>query len=180
MNNLPKKRRCTECKAEFQPVKKGLSVSKQCSPKCKKAHIEKFGKTAAKLKAELWPIFSLHQKLVHSSDGKTCNCYTCGALLEIGTINCQGGHCLPKSVYKNLYFDERAVRPQCVRCNKNHGGMSYDFMQNLRMELGEEAVDDMIRHGKDVVKRDAKHYSDLIEHYKSEVKKLKGIKCKDM
>lgn len=182
-----KQKRCQSCKELFTPVRRGLSVSKTCSLECDKAAPKKEKpkkkkeKTAAYLKVKvLWPIFSRYIKLKHSSDGRHCNCYTCGALLEIGTINCQGGHAVSKAVYKNLYFDERAVKPQCLSCNKHYGGMSYDFCRKLKHELGEEDFENMMSHGRDIIKRDRQWYLDAILEYTEKVKELELSKCKEV
>lgn len=182
-----KPKRCAVCRDEFIPKRIGLKVSKTCPGACELDYAERSAnkpvkakpkvKTAAKLKKELWPIFSLHQKLVHSEDGEWCQCYTCDKSIEIGTINCQGGHCLPKGAYKNLYFDERAVRPQCFQCNINHGGQHYDFCLKLKQEIGLEAFEDMVAHGKDVVKRDSQWYREQIAYYSAEVKRLKLLRA---
>ena len=189
MKRTPRPRRCPCCLEMFTPVMIGLKLSTNCGDagcvmdaaqgvktKAKKPKPKPKVKTAAKLKKELWPIFSLHQKLVHSEDGRWCQCYTCGKPLEIGTTNCQGGHCLSKAVYKNLFFDERAVRPQCYYCNINLGGMHYDFCEALKLEIGVDSFDEMKRQGRDVVKRDAKWYLDSIEYYTEQNKNLKAIK----
>lgn len=182
-----KQKRCQSCKELFTPVRRGLNVSKTCSPECDKAQPKKDKpkkkkeKTAAHLKVKmLWPIFSRYIKLKNSPDGRHCNCYTCGALLEIGTINCQGGHCAPKAVYKNLYFDERAVKPQCYYCNINNGGMHYDFCKRLKVEIGEEDFEHMMAHGRDIIKRDRQWYLDAITEYAAKVKELELAKCKEV
>jgi len=172
------------------PKRVGLVLIKQCSPACeldaaqklpkpmaKAKPKKKAPKTAAKLKVQLWPIFSLHQKLVHSSDGEWCQCYTCDKPLQIGTTNCQGGHCLPKGAYKNLYFDERAVRPQCYYCNINLGGQHYDFCEKLKLEIGLDEFNDMKAHGKDIVKRDATWYLENIAYYSAQNIKIKAVKA---
>lgn len=183
-----KQRRCLVCRDLFTPNRIGNTMRKtkhcgnsaceldlaQKNIKPKKAASKV--KTAAKLKKELWPIFSLHQKLVYSEDGEWCQCYTCDKPLQIGTINCQGGHCLPKGAFKNLYFDERAVRPQCYYCNINLGGQHYHFCEKLKLEIGLEAFTEMERHGKDVVKRDAQWYREQIAHYSAEVDRLRKAK----
>lgn len=183
MNKVIKQKKCTECKDPFTPRRVGLKVIKQCSAACELTYAERSGnkpkkakpkvKTAAKLKQELWPLFSLHQKLVHSEDGEWCQCYTCDKPLQIGTTNCQGGHCLPKAAFKNLYFDERAVKPQCYYCNINLGGQHYHFCEKLKLEIGLEAFNDMVAHGKDIVKRDAQWYREQIQYYTAEIARLR-------
>jgi hypothetical protein len=186
-----KQKRCKSCKELFTPTKRGLTLSKYCTSACelddaenvniakkKKKPAKEKTKTAAWLKTnKLWPVFSLHQKLVHSDDGAWCKCYTCDKPIEIGTANCQGGHCLSKAVYKNLYFDERAVRPQCYYCNINLGGMHYDFCEKLKQEIGLDAFNDMKLHGRDIVKRDAKWYLEKIEYYTKQNEMIIKNRC---
>lgn len=191
LSTKPRQRRCkfSGCRDYFVPKRFNLVLEECCSAGCKLSFVEESAnkakvklkpkkklKTAAKLKTELWPIFSLHQKLVHSSDGKWCQCYTCDKPLEIGTTNCQGGHALSKAAYKNLYFDERAVRPQCYYCNINLGGMHYDFCEKLKLEIGAESFEEMKLKGKDIVKRDRFWYLEKIKYYSAQNVFLKKLK----
>lgn len=191
MQKQPKPRNCLSqlCRQSFTPVRKGLSLTKYCCTACELDHAEASGnlrgnakpkakkpKTAAKLKKELWPIFSLHQKLVHSADGENCECYTCGKPLKIGSADTHGGHCLSKAGNPNLYFDERATRPQCLRCNVHHGGMHYEFNEKLKQEIGMEAWNDMYDNRKLVVKKSAQWYEEKINYYKEQNKSLKALK----
>lgn len=135
-------------------------------------------KGVAKLKKELWKLFALYIKLKHSEDGVWCQCYTCSKAIQIGTTNCQAGHWMSKAAFSVFYFDERAVRPQCMTCNCHYGGNNVVFDRRLRQEIGDETVEDMywIRHSK--VKRTVTWYEEQIEHYKSEVKRIQeGIMC---
>lgn len=182
-----KQRKCKSCKQEFTPIRKGLKVTKYCCAACELDDAEKIEplikksqpkkpKTAAKLKKELWAVFSLHQKLVHSEDGVNCNCYTCDKPLIIGSSDNHGGHCLSKAANPNLYFDERAVRPQCLRCNVSHGGMHYEFNERLKQEIGMESWQEMYANRKLVNKKNRGWYLDKIAYYANEVEKLKRLK----
>lgn len=175
------------CRQEFTPVRRGLSLSKHCCAACelddaeakgspKKKLKPKKAKTAAQLKKELWGVFSLHQKLVHSADGENCECYTCGKLLKIGSADTHGGHNLSKAGNPNLYFDERSVRPQCLRCNVHHGGMHYEFNERLKQEIGLEAWQDMYDNRKVVVKKNADWYLEKIAHYKEQCRIIRESK----
>ena len=125
------------------------------------------------LKKNLWKEFALHQKLVYSEDGEHCECYTCGKWMKIGTKDCQAGHCLSKAAYSILYFDERAVRPQCYYCNINLGGSEYVFNENLKQEIGLAAWTDMYENRHQKVKRDRIWYVDQIAYYKEAIQDLK-------
>jgi len=181
-------KRCKWCLDLFTPIRRNMVLTKFCTASCELDYAEKNPvspkkpklkkpKTAAWLKInKLWPLFSLHQKLVHSSDGEWCQCYTCDKPIKIGTTNCQGGHCLSKAVYKNLYFDERATRPQCYYCNVNLGGMHYDFCEKLKQEIGVDEFNEMKSRGKDIVKRNAEWYLERINYYKNQNEIIYKIK----
>jgi hypothetical protein len=185
----PKERRCKSrtCRASFTPKQSGLSVQKYCSAACELDDAQsgialkpkpkpKKPKTVAALKKELWPIFSLHQKLVHSDDGEHCNCYTCDARIKIGTSDCQGGHNFSKAACPNIYWDERCVRPQCNKCNSYYGGMHYEFNERLKQEIGLESWQEMYDNRKQVNKYSRQWFEEKIEYYKAEVKRIKELK----
>jgi len=181
----PKQKPCQSCKEMFTPF---LTTDKACSMACaldsvqntKKKKIEKTKtkkaapkpRTVGKLRIDLWNEFSLYIKLVHSSDGKWCNCYTCDKPIEIGTIDCQGGHCFSKSANGNLYFDERAVRPQCSYCNCGEGGNHWIFNERLKQEIGLAAWNDMYENRKKKFKKPRGWYIDQIQYYKDQIKAL--------
>lgn len=177
-----KQKRCQSCKEIFTPVRRGLSVSKTCSPGCDKAQPKKEKKkkkkekTAAQLKKDLWSVFSLHQKLVYSTDGEWCQCYTCDKPLRIGESDTHGGHCLSKAANPNLYFDERAVRVQCLRCNVHHGGMHYEFNERLKKEIGMQAWQDMYDNRRLVVKKNSEWYKGKIKYYTEQARLIKQEK----
>lgn len=188
-----KPRRCKSrtCREEFTPKKSGLTVQKYCNPACelddaqnvqiariaKPKEKPKKPKTVAALKKELWPIFSLHQKLVHSNDGEHCNCYTCDSSIKIGTSDCQGGHNFSKAACPNIYWDERCVRPQCNKCNSYYGGMHYEFNERLKQEIGMESWQEMYDNRKKVNKYSRQWFEEKIEYYKAEVARLKNVKA---
>lgn len=189
MVNPLKERRCKSrtCRALFTPKQTGLSVQKYCNAACELDDAQmgivakpklkpKKPKTVASLKKELWPIFSLHQKLVHSGDGEHCNCYTCDARIKIGTSDCQGGHNFSKAGCPNIYWDERCVRPQCNKCNSYYGGMHYEFNERLKQEIGLESWQEMYDNRKQVNKYNRQWFEEKIQYYTAEVKRLKELK----
>jgi hypothetical protein len=185
----PKQKRCA-CGELFTPKRIGNSMrmTKHCGNagceldysqgivKVKKLKAKPKLRKVSAIKAELWDLFSLHQKLVHSSDGKWCNCYTCDKPIEIGTIDCQGGHAFSKAANPALWFDERAVRPQCSRCNGPEEGNHYIFNERLKQEIGMAAWQDMYD-GRKQIRTGGRHiYLQKIEYYKEEVARLKALK----
>lgn len=126
--------------------------------------------TVSKAKKKLWTLYAKYMKLKYSNDGLTCNCFTCGANLKIGTSNCQLGHWLPKGGYSYHYFTEDNTRPQCYHCNINLSGNSAVFERNLKAEIGEDRVDEIFNTRHLSEKRNIIWYEELIEHYKQKIK----------
>lgn len=187
MNKQQKQKRCAVCRELFTPKRIGntMRMTKHCGNagceldysqgivKVKKPKEKPKLRKVSVIKAELWDLFSLHQKLVHSSDGKWCSCYTCDKPIEIGTIDCQGGHAFSKAANPALWFDERAVRPQCSRCNCAEEGNHYIFNERLKQEIGMAAWQDMYN-GRKQIRTGGRHiYLQKIEYYKAEVARLK-------
>lgn len=177
----------------YTPKRYGLSLTRCCenagckldfaqgvTARSKKATVKKAKpknkKTVGKLRLDLWDEFSLYIKLLHSADGKWCNCYTCDKPIEIGTVNCQGGHCFSKSANGNLYFDERAVRPQCSYCNCGEEGNHYVFNERLKQEIGMAAWSDMYENRKQLFKKPRQWYIDMIGYYQAEIVRLRELK----
>lgn len=191
LTKQPKQRKCKSCGELFKPFS---TTNKTCSMACtldfvqsekkKKASKPKSKKaapkprTVGKLRLDLWDEFSLYIKLVHSADGEWCNCYTCDKPIKIGTIDCQGGHCFSKSANGNLYFDERAVRPQCSYCNCGEGGNHWIFNERLKQEIGLAAWNDMYENRKKEFKKPRGWYIDQIQYYKDQIALIKQNKGK--
>lgn len=177
-----KPKKCKLCGEMFNPF---MSLDKYCGMACA---LDCFGKkkepkkkkpkqkTVGKLRLDLWDVFSLYIKVLHSADGEWCNCYTCDKPIKIGTIDCQGGHAFSKAANGNIYFDERAVRPQCSRCNCAEEGNHYVFNERLKQEIGMAAWQDMYDNRKNIFKKPRGWYIEAIERYKSETKSLLALK----
>lgn len=182
-----KQKRCASCREWFTPSNtlqkvcgmacaldniEGKSASKNSIPRQKKQK----PKTVGKLRLLLWDELSLYIKLLYSHDGKWCACYTCDKPIEIGTISCQGGHAFSKSANGNLYFDERAIRPQCAYCNCGEEGNHYVFNERLKQEIGMASWTDMYENRKQLFKKPRQWYEEKIQYYKSEIVRLKDLK----
>lgn len=132
-------------------------------------------KPLGKLKKELWKEFALWVKLSRSEDGRWVSCYTCDKPLEIGTSNCQAGHWLPKGGYPVHYFHPDNVRCQCMHCNVHLSGNTAVFERRLRVEIGDEAVEDIYHTRSSMVKRTRQFYEDEIKFYREEIKKIRNM-----
>lgn len=188
MNPL-KQKKCASCPKMFVPSSR---LQKTCSMACTLDDIEKKGvdkyvkakekekkpkpKTVGKLRLLLWDELSLYIKLLYSKDGQWCECYTCDRPIQIGTINCQGGHAFSKAANGNLYFDERAIRPQCSYCNCGEEGNHYIFNERLKQEIGIAAWTDMYENRKQLFKKPRSWYEEKIQYYKAEIEQLRKLK----
>ena len=95
-------------------------------------------KSLTRLKNDLLDLISLYNKIIYSDDNGNCTCYTCGAPMQVGTSNCQNGHCFPRGLYSGLAFELDNMRLQCYRCNISLGGNYTEFQDRLKKEIGEE------------------------------------------
>ncbi len=160
--------------SEFRPVPKPEKTPKKTKTTLKRKALSKKPKaTLTKLKSQLWDIFTLYIKIKHSHDGLNGSCYTCDAQIQIGTVNNQGGHWLPKKGYPFHYFTEDNVRPQCFRCNHNLEGNSAVFERRLIREIGAAAVEEIYNTRHNDAKRDRNWYHEKIKEY---TEKLNAIR----
>lgn len=122
-------------------------------------------KTLGQLHKTLWPIFSLHIKLKHSHDGRWCSCYTCGNPIEIGKINCQGGHFIARGKSPTKYHEDN-VRPQCSGCNMEEKGEFIRFEKALMEEIGYHRVQALKELSEEAWKWNRLDLIDMIERYR--------------
>jgi len=119
----------------------------------------------------LWPIFALWVKKNHSADGIYCKCFTCGKTITIGTTDCHAGHWIPRT-YSPTKYDEDNVRPQCGGCNGYGGGKPMEFERNLRLEVGDDVVDELKERSLANWKWDRMVLVGQIVYYKSELAEM--------
>jgi hypothetical protein len=113
------------------------------------------------LREKLWKIFS---KYIRLRDGK---CVTCGGAPE------NAGHYIPKSVTRlSLYFDERNVNAQCVRCNKYLSGNLQSYAIYLEKKFGYGILEQLQQERTKVFKPYPGWWEEKIEEYEEKYKKL--------
>mgnify|MGYP003110331215 FL=1 len=128
-------------------------------------------KSAAKLKKELDKWFSLYIRWYYADDTGYVECYTCGVQKPVKEMQC--GHFQSRRHHATR-FDENNCRPQCVKCNMFSQGEQYLFGERLKSDLGEDAVDDLIRLTKSTMKWSVTEYEEAIQTYKKLVKEMIG------
>lgn len=102
-------------------------------------------------------------------------CYTCGALVSINRKGGgQAGHFRSRGHGggSGLYFDARAVRVQCAKCNAWHQGKPDEFREGLVKEYGEKTVRELERFHKLPSRWGPHEYPGLIEYWKAETMRL--------
>lgn len=104
--------------------------------KGKKKLKKKSKQTISKIQRDIWALLRLK---VFEKNGT--DCYTCPAK-NLKGINLQCGHLWAKaSLGAYLKYDERVLKPQCMRCNIHLGGMGAVFYARLLAEIGSVAME---------------------------------------
>jgi Bacteriophage Lambda NinG protein len=123
-------------------------------------------KPVAKLKKDLWKVFSMY---IRQRDKGVC--FTCGKRDE--WKNMDAGHYIPKSVGgSNLYFHEKNVHAQCTACNRFRHGNLHEYSIRLQEKYGPGILQVLA-----VAKKNSRPYSAaeltiLINDYKRKLAEL--------
>lgn len=123
--------------------------------------------TRSKLIKKLDVVFSQYVRLSNADDKGFCTCVTCGKKGHWKTGGIQAGHFMSRRHYSTRW-DERNVKPQCVRCNVYSQGQGYLYS----LYLGKELSNELYEKSQKIVKFTTNEIEELIEHYSKEVKKL--------
>lgn len=126
-------------------------------------------KTTAKLRKELWVVFT---KFIKSRDKYTC--FTCGN--KASGYGMGGGHYKPKGACGNIYYySEVNVHAQCTYCNLILQGNQVIYRLKLIEKYGLETVEKIEKNFRETDKYYP--YQEKIDYYKT---KLKEFDDKDM
>lgn len=129
--------------------------------------------TRSKLVKELDSVVSQYIRLKYADANGMVKCYTCDAVLPWREMQC--GHFFTRGRYPTRW-DEMNLRPQNYRCNIALSGNYIVFTRKMIAELGEEAVDELERKSLSSQKTSTPQLREMIEHYKTEVERLKSEK----
>lgn len=114
-------------------------------------------KTTAKLKNDLWTVFSryirLRDAIRTTGDIKYGICVTCDKTYP--TIDLQAGHFISKKVCNALRFHEQNVHAQCEGCNGYRFGEQDLYAQAIERMYGKEVLE-ILRRARYEVKRDSR------------------------
>jgi len=120
-------------------------------------------KTIRQLQNTLWPLFAAYIKQVHP-----LVCYTCDKQLEERSRDTHAGHWIPRTS-SPVKYDEDNVRPQCSRCNKFYQGRPVEFERRLRLDIGDEAVEELKRRSTEAWKWNREYLIEKILYYREQL-----------
>lgn len=122
-----------------------------------------------KLEKELDRVFSIWVRVSYASHEGYVHCYTCPE--QLPWQQTENGHFVPRA-HSAVRFHVNNTRPQCPNCNRFLNGRPDVFEENLRDEIGDEEVDEVIALGRTEKHYTEKEYRELISHYKLALKNL--------
>ena len=120
--------------------------------------------TLAKWKFELWKHFALYIKKRDKGI-----CITCGKT-GLSGYEYQAGHCIPAGVCPlKLYFHEKNVNGQCMRCNQFLGGMGAVYRGEIDKKWGKGTYKRLESLRGKITQYSKQDYLKLIDHYKDKL-----------
>jgi hypothetical protein len=124
-------------------------------------------------KQKVWEVFSKYIRLKYADKNGYVICYTCGRKMRWQESDAGHG---ASGRGNAILFNEKFVRPQCIRCNIFLKG-NYDvFHAKLIKEYGPGILDEINKLKKTIKKFTQSELKELYEHYKKEVEKLLEVK----
>ena len=122
-------------------------------------------------RAKCLEALQLLRRLEEADEHGYCVCVSCGAYNHYKQTD--GGHFIAKGCSSFWALEEENVHPQCKGCNgfgMKHGVAAYQYQQFMVGKYGQEFVDNMIETRKDINKRYAADYRDLLTNLKERIK----------
>lgn len=130
-------------------------------------------KTVARLKKDLWDIFSEFIRLRDADNNGYARCFTCGAIRYWRDGDC--GHGIPRQ-HQSTLFNEQNNHFQCKPCNGFQGGKREEYKAEMNRRYGPDTWDLMLWASRQPKKWTAFELEHLTEHYKREADKLRAVK----
>lgn len=111
---------------------------------------------------------SIYYRSISAAEGSETHgyCFTCGKLISL-KYETDLGHGYKKSCCEFHRYNPNNLRIQCSSCNVGRDGEQIEFFKRLRIELGDDILNDMHAHRNDRIKRGTQWYKDEIEKYKT-------------
>ena len=122
-------------------------------------------------KSKCLKALQLLRRLESADDHGYCACVSCGEYNHYKKMD--GGHFISKSCSSFWALEEENVHPQCKGCNgfgMNNGVAAYQYQKFMVRKYGQEFVDNMIETRRDVKKRFAADYADMLKDLSARIK----------
>ena len=136
---------------------------------------ERKTKSTAKLKKEVWDIFSRYTRMVDCLRTTGCLswgfCITCSKRYHIKLL--QAGHFIPGRHNANL-FSEEGTHAQCYNCNINLKGNTLEYRRQIVKLYGEGADERLETENRVVKKYTRTELMELKELYTQKIKELES------
>lgn len=111
--------------------------------------------------------FSIYMRVSRANFQGFLVCFTCPAVIH--WKEAQNSHFRLRA-NQLTRFHEDNCRPACRACNMDYNGRPDVFEEELRDEIGDEAVEDIIALSKQIADYDDKWYEDKLKYYRSKNK----------
>ena len=121
--------------------------------------------TRSKLVKKLDTVFSQYIRLSNADNNGYCTCVTCNKTFFWKEI--QAGHFMSRKHYSTRW-DERNVKPQCVRCNIYNQGEGYLYS----LYLGDKLSKKLLYESRELRKFTNIELEEMIKDYSDRLKKL--------
>ena len=121
--------------------------------------------TRSKLVKKLDTVFSQYIRLSNADNNGYCTCVTCNKTFFWKEI--QAGHFMSRKHYSTRW-DERNVKPQCLRCNIYNQGEGYLYS----LYLGDKLSKKLLEESRELRKFTNIELEEMIADYSERVKKL--------
>ena len=121
--------------------------------------------TRSKLVKKLDTVFSQYIRLSNADNNGYCTCVTCNKTFFWKEI--QAGHFMSRKHYSTRW-DERNVKPQCLRCNIYNQGEGYLYSLYLGDKLSKKLLDE----SRELRKFTNIELEEMIKDYSDRLKKL--------
>lgn len=126
-------------------------------------------RTLSELEKELDELVSLEVRLSRADYAGMVGCYTCSVRQHYKDMD--AGHFQRRGILI-LRFERDNLRPQCRDCNRYFNGRPDVFEEELRDELGDRRVDELMASRHDEAHYDTNWYESEIIHTKAVVNGL--------
>ena len=134
-------------------------------------------------KRKLNKIFSEFIRLRDSNEYGIGQCISCGKFITVWTKDdklrfnqqAHAGHYYSRGASKSLYYDEKNVNLQCVKCNTFMEGNKQGYAQGLIRRYGDGILDFLAVKAKNESRLSTVDLELLIREYEYKVKNLKEM-----